>query len=218
MRRNTARLAYGRPSSRRTSGRQGRERTAMRTSGALVGTAGVDHRRISSTAEELFARFPDIRLVGEPAYTRTRGSSTGSRPSRARSLRSRHGGLRPVSVPTSPRDQSSHDHPVEGIGTLRTGHWLAWRRYARKEIGVRSVTQVDGGEVSSRGESGRSCVSPTWRLKSAPKLSFDTGGEFIRQTRREVDEYLSDPRTRARGRAALYAKGWSRSSCCSARG
>jgi linoleoyl-CoA desaturase len=44
-------------------------------------------------------------------------------------------------------------------------------------------------------------------LKSAPKLSFDTGGEFIRQTRREVDEYLSNPRTRARGRAALYAKG-----------
>jgi hypothetical protein len=26
------------------------------------------------------------------------------------------------------------------------------------------------------------------RLKCAPKLSFDTGGEFIRQTRREVDE------------------------------
>ena len=44
-------------------------------------------------------------------------------------------------------------------------------------------------------------------LKGAPKLSFDTGGEFIRQTRREVDEYLSDPRTRARGRAGLYAKG-----------
>ena len=44
-------------------------------------------------------------------------------------------------------------------------------------------------------------------LRSVPKLSFDTGGEFIRQTRREVDEYLSDPRTRARGRAALYAKG-----------
>ena len=44
-------------------------------------------------------------------------------------------------------------------------------------------------------------------LKSAPRLSFDTGGEFIRQTRLEVDEYLSDPRTRARGRAALYAKG-----------
>ena len=44
-------------------------------------------------------------------------------------------------------------------------------------------------------------------LTSVPKLSFDTGGEFIRQTRREVDAYLSDPRTRARGRAELYAKG-----------
>ena len=44
-------------------------------------------------------------------------------------------------------------------------------------------------------------------LRSAPKLSFDTGGEFIRQTRHEVDEYLSDPRIRARGRAELYAKG-----------
>ena len=44
-------------------------------------------------------------------------------------------------------------------------------------------------------------------LRSVPKLSFDTGGEFIRETRREVDEYLSDPRTRARGRVELYAKG-----------
>ena len=44
-------------------------------------------------------------------------------------------------------------------------------------------------------------------MESATKLSFDNGGEFIRQTRLEVDEYLSDPRTRARGRAALYAKG-----------
>ena len=50
-------------------------------------------------------------------------------------------------------------------------------------------------------------ITDTEMLKSAPKLSFDTGGEFIRQTRREVDEYLSDPRTRARGRAELYAKG-----------
>ena len=44
-------------------------------------------------------------------------------------------------------------------------------------------------------------------LRGAPKLSFDTGGEFIRQTRLEVDEYLSDPRTRALGRAGLYVKG-----------
>jgi linoleoyl-CoA desaturase len=47
------------------------------------------------------------------------------------------------------------------------------------------------------------------KLKSAPppKLSFDNGGEFIRQTRREVEEYLSARRTRMRGRVELYAKG-----------
>jgi linoleoyl-CoA desaturase len=38
------------------------------------------------------------------------------------------------------------------------------------------------------------------------KLSFDNGGDFIRQTRREVDEYLS-ARIRTRGRNELYAKG-----------
>src|SRR4029077_16850599 len=40
-----------------------------------------------------------------------------------------------------------------------------------------------------------------------PKLSFDTGGEFIQQTRREVEEYLSVRGTRIRGRVALYTKG-----------
>ncbi len=44
-------------------------------------------------------------------------------------------------------------------------------------------------------------------LKSTPKLSFDNGGAFIRQTRREVEEYLSARRTRVRGQAQLYAKG-----------
>jgi fatty acid desaturase len=39
------------------------------------------------------------------------------------------------------------------------------------------------------------------------KLSFDNGGDFIRQTRREVDEYLSVPRIRTRGRLELYGKG-----------
>ena len=40
-----------------------------------------------------------------------------------------------------------------------------------------------------------------------PKFSFDNGGEFIRQTRREVEEYLSARRIRVRGRVELYAKG-----------
>jgi linoleoyl-CoA desaturase len=39
------------------------------------------------------------------------------------------------------------------------------------------------------------------------KLSFHNGGDFIRQTRREVEEYLSARRTRVRGRVELYAKG-----------
>jgi linoleoyl-CoA desaturase len=40
-----------------------------------------------------------------------------------------------------------------------------------------------------------------------PKLSFDSGGAFIRQTRREVEEYLSARRIRVRGRVELYGKG-----------
>jgi linoleoyl-CoA desaturase len=39
------------------------------------------------------------------------------------------------------------------------------------------------------------------------KLSFDNGGDFIRQTRREVEDYLSAPHIRMRGRIELYAKG-----------
>ena len=39
------------------------------------------------------------------------------------------------------------------------------------------------------------------------KLSFDNGGDFIRQTRREVEDYLSAPHIRMRGRMELYAKG-----------
>ena len=40
----------------------------------------------------------------------------------------------------------------------------------------------------------------------AQKLSFETGGDFIVETRREVDEYLQPRRIRAWGRAQLYAK------------
>ena len=43
-------------------------------------------------------------------------------------------------------------------------------------------------------------------MSQPSKLSFDNGGDFIRQTRREVDEYLS-ARIRTQGRIALYAKG-----------
>ena len=38
------------------------------------------------------------------------------------------------------------------------------------------------------------------------KLSFEQGGAFIAETRREVDLYLASRRTRAWGRAQLYAK------------
>jgi linoleoyl-CoA desaturase len=45
-------------------------------------------------------------------------------------------------------------------------------------------------------------------LKTSQKrVSFDNGGDFIRETRREVEEYLSARGTRMRGRAELYAKG-----------
>ena len=38
------------------------------------------------------------------------------------------------------------------------------------------------------------------------KLSFDNGGEFIRETRRDVEQYLRPRRTRVRGHLQLYAK------------
>jgi linoleoyl-CoA desaturase len=38
------------------------------------------------------------------------------------------------------------------------------------------------------------------------KLSFQTGGEFLRDTRREVELYLGSRRARLRGQAQLYAK------------
>jgi linoleoyl-CoA desaturase len=41
---------------------------------------------------------------------------------------------------------------------------------------------------------------------SAAKVSFDNGGDFMRDTRREVDEYLDSGRARQRGRMQLYAK------------
>ena len=38
------------------------------------------------------------------------------------------------------------------------------------------------------------------------KLSFDNGGDFVRDTRREVEEYLADDRVAAAGRRLLRAK------------
>jgi linoleoyl-CoA desaturase len=40
----------------------------------------------------------------------------------------------------------------------------------------------------------------------AAKISFDAGGDFIRDTRREVDVYLSSRQARVRGRVQLYTK------------
>jgi linoleoyl-CoA desaturase len=50
-------------------------------------------------------------------------------------------------------------------------------------------------------------VKPLSDADASPKVSFDNGGEFIRQTRRDVEEYLAPRHVRARGRAQLYAKG-----------
>ena len=45
------------------------------------------------------------------------------------------------------------------------------------------------------------------RMSASPqKLSFDTGGAFIRDTRRDVEQYLADRRVRAGGRRRLHAK------------
>ena len=41
---------------------------------------------------------------------------------------------------------------------------------------------------------------------AAPKLAFDNGGEFIQDTRREVEQYLSRGSTRVKGAVMLYAK------------
>lgn len=41
---------------------------------------------------------------------------------------------------------------------------------------------------------------------AARRLTFDNGGAFIRDTRREVEQYLARGRTRARGAAHLYLK------------
>ncbi|TML67103.1 MAG: acyl-CoA desaturase [Actinobacteria bacterium] len=63
--------------------------------------------------------------------------------------------------------------------------------------------------MSPESSEGSGVIAGIEKLKSTPppKLSFDNGGEFIRQTRREVEEYLSTRRTRVRGRVELYAKG-----------
>jgi linoleoyl-CoA desaturase len=41
---------------------------------------------------------------------------------------------------------------------------------------------------------------------AAPKVAFDSGGRFIQDTRRDVEAYLADRRTRRRGYVQLYAK------------
>jgi len=47
---------------------------------------------------------------------------------------------------------------------------------------------------------------PASQAAPKPRVSFDNGGEFIRATRREVEEYLQPRWTRVRGRLQLYAK------------
>jgi linoleoyl-CoA desaturase len=43
-------------------------------------------------------------------------------------------------------------------------------------------------------------------MAGAEKVSFESGGEFIRETRREVEAYLASKATRRSGYARLYAK------------
>jgi linoleoyl-CoA desaturase len=44
-------------------------------------------------------------------------------------------------------------------------------------------------------------------IPAGRKPTFESGGAFITETRRDVEEYLSSGRTRIRGRVQLYAKG-----------
>ena len=41
---------------------------------------------------------------------------------------------------------------------------------------------------------------------TTPKVTFETGGDFLRDTRTEVDQYLSVGHARLRGAVGLYAK------------
>ena len=43
-------------------------------------------------------------------------------------------------------------------------------------------------------------------MNSTPRVTFDNGGAFIRETRREVEAYLADRWTRVRGYILLYVK------------
>ena len=43
-------------------------------------------------------------------------------------------------------------------------------------------------------------------IRVPQKVSFDNGGEFIRETRRDVARYLESRRTRLSGHLQLYAK------------
>ncbi len=52
------------------------------------------------------------------------------------------------------------------------------------------MTSLDGSKVAA----------------ATSKVAFESGGDFIRETRREVELYLSDRRTRRRGALRLYAK------------
>ena len=43
-------------------------------------------------------------------------------------------------------------------------------------------------------------------MNSAPRVTFDNGGAFIEETRRDVEQYLALGRTRIKGALSLYAK------------
>jgi linoleoyl-CoA desaturase len=49
-------------------------------------------------------------------------------------------------------------------------------------------------------------IDLTATTASQQKLSFDKGGEFMRQTAKEVEQYLASRRVQIRGRLHLYAK------------
>ena len=123
-----------------------------------------------------------------------------------------------VTVSRAPRPQH-HDHR-EGVGTLRAGHCLAWRACARRERDGRLPRDPGGRRrgVASRRERKELRITDMEVLTSAPKLSFDTGGEFMRQTRRRSTSTCPILVPAHAAERRCMPKASSRSSCCSARG
>jgi linoleoyl-CoA desaturase len=103
---------------------------------------------------------------------------------------------------------------------------LIWSERVHPRAPLFRGVDASGAPVSGRSPVGRSVgehttpifAVPTWvgdyddgriresRVTGVGKVAFEGGGAFLRETRREVELYLSDARTRRSGIVRLYAK------------